>query len=101
MIQFFISALLLGAIGGAAVGYSKFGRGKPSSQAAGWALWLVVVAALSVTTYGMSVPVYSLQVSERQLYLGLGAAAILYVAALLLVKRCIQRPQRASGGEAS
>ena len=93
MFLFFASALLLGSIAGAAAGYSKFGRLKAKARATQWALWLVAIAALFAATYGMSVPVCSYQVSERQLYIGLGVAATSYLVVLLVVKWCAQRAQ--------
>ena len=87
MILFFVSAFLLGAIGGAAVGFSKFGPTKTLSPLLGWAMWLSTVVALFAATYAMSIPIYAYLIEEHQFYLGLGAAAIAYVAALLLVKR--------------
>ena len=86
MIQFFASALLLGTLGGAAVGFSKYGHGKVRSAATGWAIWLCTVAALFSATYAMSIPVYAHRITEKQLYLGLVLAGFTYVVALLAMR---------------
>ena len=92
MIQFFASALLLGTLGGAAIGFSKYGRGKVRSPAVGWAVWLSIVAVLFAATYAMSVSVYASLIKQDELYWGLGLAGGAYLTGLLAMRQWLKRP---------
>jgi hypothetical protein len=94
MIQFFASALLLGILGGAAVGFSRYGKAKVQSPAIGWAIWLGVIAGLFSATYAMSIPIYAHEVQENWFYTGLCLFGATYVAALLGMRQWLKRAQQ-------